>query len=184
VTCPKSWRRRVACAPPRPARRVARVQAALPRRRSDPAGTARKQVTQHRMQLIDQPGPLRDHIAAALVEQRQHGRGIFGHNRAGIALQRGHGRCRSRVDNVVLTPAAVGQPRASGRSPSTAHPRHAYPARPRAPNPGLANGVKNQSRGLSGTLAAADRRASRHPFTHGPSIERGQSDMTGSSAHG
>ena len=77
---------------------------------------ARHEIPQQRVQLVDQPGPLGDHVVAPLIEQRQHRGEILGHDRVRVTMQRGDAGRRGRVDHVVLAPPAAGQlPHPRGR---------------------------------------------------------------------
>jgi hypothetical protein len=61
------------------------------------------------MQLVDQPGALRDQVVATLIEQRQQRGHILGLDKLRVSGERGDTGRRGRVDHVVLPPAATGQ---------------------------------------------------------------------------
>ena len=89
-------------------RPVARRSAAATQRgTSDRSAPTGDQVSQQGMELIDQPGPLGDHIAATLVEQRQHRGQVLGHDRVGVAVQRNDASRGGSVDHVVLASSAA-----------------------------------------------------------------------------
>jgi hypothetical protein len=64
-----------------------------------PAG---HQVAQQRMQLVDQPGALRDQVVATLIEQRQQRRHFLGLDELRVSGERSDTGRRGRVDDVVL----------------------------------------------------------------------------------
>jgi hypothetical protein len=58
---------------------------------------------------VDQPGPLGDHIVAALVEQGKNRGQVFGGNGVGLTTQSSDaGRC-GRVDDIVFAAATPGE---------------------------------------------------------------------------
>src|SRR5664279_3365661 len=72
-----------------------------------PAG---EQVTQQRVQLVDQPGSLRGEVDSPLVQQRQDRCGVLlRDDRRRVAVQRGDAGRRRGVDHVVLPPPAAGE---------------------------------------------------------------------------
>jgi hypothetical protein len=67
------------------------------------------QIAQQGVQLVDQPGALRDQVGSALVQQRQRGADILPDDWSGIPAQSGDTGGRGRVDHVVLAAPAPGQ---------------------------------------------------------------------------
>jgi hypothetical protein len=63
-------------------------------------GATRDEIAQQRVQLVDQPGPVRGQVGAPLVEQRQHRGQVLDQDRRGVAGQRGHARGGGGVDDV------------------------------------------------------------------------------------
>jgi hypothetical protein len=68
---------------------------------------AGQQVAQQCMQLVDQPGALADHVAAALIQQPQNSRQVIGGNKVGIPAQGGDGGRGRGIDDIVLAPSAA-----------------------------------------------------------------------------
>jgi hypothetical protein len=65
------------------------------------------ELAQDGMELVDAAGVLADQVAAALLQHRQHDRGIVGPYRIGVALQGRDPGCGGRIQHVGLaaTPA-------------------------------------------------------------------------------
>jgi len=61
------------------------------------------------MQLIDQSGPLGDHVVPALVEQRQDRGQILGIDGVGLTPQRDDAGRSGGVDDIVFASATPGQ---------------------------------------------------------------------------
>ena len=72
-------------------------------------GAPGDQIAQQRVQLVDQPGPLRGQVGPTLVQQCQHRGQVLGSDRGGVTGQRGHARRRGSVDDIVLAAPATGE---------------------------------------------------------------------------
>jgi hypothetical protein len=73
------------------------------------AGAAGEQLTQQRMELVDQPHPALSQVHPGLVEQRQGISDTFSCEGTFVALQRSHAGRGRGVDLVILAPAAAGE---------------------------------------------------------------------------
>ena len=71
--------------------------------------TARDQISQQGMELVDRPDPLSCQVRSPLLQQRKHHCYVLGNDYRSVALKRCNTRGRSSVDHVVLTSPAPRQ---------------------------------------------------------------------------
>lgn len=101
------------------------------------------------MELVDQPGPVRDQVGATLIEQGQRGAEVLTGDGSGIPGQRGHARRGGGVDSHRSCVVHRGTAPAPGRWPCTARPRPVPRGRP-AIAPGVGPGRGRSPRPIDG----------------------------------